>query len=203
MCCSDASSLDWLSELKRGDSAGAQRLWEKYYPRLVKFAHRRLQTAPRREVDSEDVALSALKSFCQNAAQGKFPQLEDRDDLWRILVTITARKALRQAQYARRKKRGGGKVRGESVFPHARDSDDCVGIGQIVGREPTPAFSAELADQMRHLFNQLDENLGQVANLKMQGFTNQEIAGVLSCAVRSVERKLRGIRAIWSSEEAP
>jgi RNA polymerase sigma factor (sigma-70 family) len=199
----DESKADWLSELKRGDPEGAQQLWEEYFERLVGFAQKRLQAAPRRVVDPEDVALSAINSFCQNAAQGKFPQLEDRDDLWRILVTITARKALRQAQHARRRKRGGGKVRGESVFAQADSSQACLGIGQIVGREPTPAFAAELADQMQHLLNRLDDNLRRLAVLKMQGYTNQEIAEILGCALRSVERKLHGIRVLWSHPEEP
>jgi DNA-directed RNA polymerase specialized sigma24 family protein len=31
----------------------------------------------------------------------------------------------------------------------------------------------------------------------MEGYTNQEIAAKLGCALRSVERRLRLIRALW------
>jgi hypothetical protein len=71
-----------LDMLKRGDREGAQRLWEAYFHRLVRLACQRLGQSPRREADEEDVALSAFKSFVLRAEQGKFPNLDDRDDLW-------------------------------------------------------------------------------------------------------------------------
>jgi DNA-directed RNA polymerase specialized sigma24 family protein len=38
---------------------------------------------------------------------------------------------------------------------------------------------------------------------KLEGYTNQEIAGKLGCALRTVERTLRLIRRIWNQELAP
>ena len=75
-------------------------------------------------------------------------------------------------------------------------------MDRIVGREPTPAFAAELAEEFQRLLDSLgDETLRRLAVLKMQGYTNEEIAAKLGCALRSVERKLHGIRTIWSSQE--
>ena len=65
----------WIVQLKGGDPDAAQRLWERYFHRLVGLARKRLQNAPRRAADEEDVALSAFASFCQGAAQGRFPRL--------------------------------------------------------------------------------------------------------------------------------
>ena len=47
-------------------------------------------------------------------AQGRFPQLADRDNLWRLLVVITARKALNQIAHERSQRQGGGVVHAES-----------------------------------------------------------------------------------------
>jgi len=197
----EPSDQSWIGQLRTGDPAAAQVLWEQYHARLVRFARKRLRASPRRAADEEDVALSAINSFCLAAARGKFPQLADRDDLWKLLVTITARKALRHVQYERRQKRGGGKIRGESVFRGVETFDD-GGIEQCVGSEPTPAFAAELGDELRQLLARLgDETLRRVAVLKMEGYTNAEIAAQLGSALRSIERKLRGIRTIWSAEE--
>ena len=91
---SSGSVSHWINLLKSGDAAAIQRLWEAYFPRLVGMARKKLREAPRRAADEEDVALSAFDSFCDGVARGRFPQLTDRDDLWHILVTITARKAL-------------------------------------------------------------------------------------------------------------
>src|SRR6516225_6362744 len=99
---SAGSVTDWLGLLKGGDSAAAQRLWEAYFRRLVGLARAKLQGTPRRATDEEDVALSAFDSFCRGAAQGRFPQLLDRLDLWQLLVLLTARKAFDLAQHERR-----------------------------------------------------------------------------------------------------
>jgi len=201
---SERSVTCWISLLKAGDSAAAQRVFECYFERMVRFARKKLGVAPRRVADEEDVAQSAIKSFCLGAARGKFPQLADRDDLWRLLVTITARKAIRQADHARRQKRGEGKVRGESVFVRDDGSEEYGGIDQVVGEEPTPAFALEVAEEFARLLDRLgDDTLRRVAVLKMQGYHNEEIAAQVGCALRSVERKLRGIRAIWSEEAPP
>src|SRR5215471_8456034 len=97
---SAGSVTTWIEQLCAGDRAGAQRLWERYFPRLVGLARKKLQGLPRRSADEEDVALSAFDSFCRGAERGCFPRLENRDNLWALLVVITARKAidLRQRQ---------------------------------------------------------------------------------------------------------
>jgi hypothetical protein len=113
---SDGSVTHWVHELRAGNRAAAQRLWEGYFRRLVVLARQRLAGSPRRAADEEDVALSAFDSFCRGAELNRFPRLEDRNDLWQLLVVLTARKALDLRQHERRQKRGGGAVRGESVF---------------------------------------------------------------------------------------
>jgi hypothetical protein len=86
---SEHSVTHWIDQLKAGDQAAAQKLWEGYFHRLVRLARTKLQGAPKRAADEEDVALSAFDSFCQGVERGRFPQLADRDDLWRLLVTLT------------------------------------------------------------------------------------------------------------------
>jgi hypothetical protein len=77
----EQSVSDWIGQLKAGDERAAQRLWEDYFQRLVRLARARLQGVPRRAADEEDVALSAFDSFCRGAEAGRFPRLNDRDDL--------------------------------------------------------------------------------------------------------------------------
>ena len=79
----------WLGRLRAGDAAAARPLWDKYFHRLVALARARLRSAPRRAADEEDVALSAFDSFCRNAEAGRFPDLTDRDSLWRLLAAFT------------------------------------------------------------------------------------------------------------------
>jgi hypothetical protein len=55
----------WIQQLKEGDRGAMQHLWERYFERLVTLARDKLQGLPCHMVDEEDVALSALKSFCR------------------------------------------------------------------------------------------------------------------------------------------
>jgi hypothetical protein len=86
----DESVSQWIDGLRAGDEAAAAKLWQRYYRRLVGLACKKLGTAPRRAADEEDVVLSAFQSFCQRARKNLFPDLHDRNDLWHLIVRITA-----------------------------------------------------------------------------------------------------------------
>jgi len=198
----DSSSVKtWLSQLKAGENEAARRLWEAYFARLVRLARRKLAATPRRASDEEDVALAAFNSFCGGVRRGHFPRLNDRDDLWQVLVMLTVRKAADEREFHRRKKRGNGRVRGESVFLEQNASGDVAGLSQVAGHEPTPEFAAEVAERLGQLLERLDDaSLRSIALLKMEGWSNEEIAKRLDCGLRTVERKLSLIRRIWKAE---
>src|SRR4051812_21420646 len=130
----------WLGALRAGDLDAAQPLWERYFAQLVRLARARLRAIPRAgaDADEEDAALSAFDSFCDGAAHGRYPRLADRDELWRLLVVLTARKAAAQARRRRRLKRGGGRVLREADLAGTGPDGDYGGLGQAVGAEPTP-----------------------------------------------------------------
>jgi DNA-directed RNA polymerase specialized sigma24 family protein len=199
---SDGSVTVWIGDLKAGDPAAAQRLWERYFRKMVELARGRLHTSRRRARDEEDVALSAFYSFCRGAEGGRFQQLRDRNNLWPLLVVITARKAIDARNHEARQKRGGGKVRGESAWRNAADgSDHDGGINLVIGDEPTPAFVVELAEEARRLLDALgSEELRRVAVWKMEGYSNQEIAAKLDCVERTVERRMKIIRGVFERE---
>lgn len=197
------SVTGWLLDAKQGDALAIQQIWNRYFERLVRLARKKLADLPRRAEDEEDVVLAAFDSFCRGATEGRFPQLEDRNGLWRLLVTITVRKSLNQHQHIRRAKRGGGRVRGDSVMLGADDTDDAQGFARVVGDEPSPSLAAMVADEFRYLVERLgDESLRSVAIWKMEGFTNDEIATKLGCKLRTVERKLQLIRSVLSRDDA-
>jgi RNA polymerase sigma factor (sigma-70 family) len=194
----------WMTTLKGGDLTAAQPLWERYHRQLVALARQKLQAARRRAADEEDVVQNAFHSFFQGVAEGRFPQLNDRDNLWRLLVVITARKALDQLALEQAKRRGGGTSQGDPRMTPGRKEWDQTDIEQVVGDEPTPEFAAQVAEQYERLLDVLgDESLRHVAVWKMEGFANEEIAARLACSLRTVARKLQTIRIIWSKEPEP
>jgi hypothetical protein len=122
----------WLGPLQTGDSDAARQLWGRYIADLVRLARAKLRDSLRTVADEEDVALSAFDSFCRGVKLGRYPLLEDRDNLWRLLVTITARKAADQVQREHRQKRGRGRIRRAS----SRRASAAVGASNSTAREP-------------------------------------------------------------------
>jgi RNA polymerase sigma factor (sigma-70 family) len=199
---SHGSVSNWIAALKEGDSAAAQPLWERYYRQLVELARKKLRTTSRQAADEEDVVQNAFHSFFRAVGQGRFPQLDDRDSLWRLLVVITANKALKQLAHNHRQKRGGGTVTG-SLGINPFGADDEAALVELVGAEPTPDFAAQVAEEYRRLLDLLgDESLQQVAVWKMEGSGNDEIAEKLGCSRRTIARKLEAIRSLWGNEQA-
>jgi DNA-directed RNA polymerase specialized sigma24 family protein len=177
---SDDSVSAWLEQLKDGDQDAARHLWDRYFSRLEELARQRVKGMSRGEADEEDLALSAFASFCLAVASGRFPELTDRNQLWALLIGFTRRKA---CDYWRRLARGEGPE---------------LELREVMDRKATPELAASMADECRRLLHILGEgSLRQVALLKLEGCTDQEIAGRMDCGLRTVERKLQRIRSIW------
>jgi DNA-directed RNA polymerase specialized sigma24 family protein len=190
----------WIDGLKAGDQESARKLWEGYFHKLVRLVERKLPAQARRTFDEEDVALSAFKSFCFGVAEERFPDLSDRGNLWAVLVVIATRKVQAYVSTQNRLKRGGGQVRGDSVFL-GQEAEELAGFDALAGREPTPAFLVQAGEACEQLLAVLgDDTLRTIAVLKMQGFTIDEIAAQVGCTKRAVERRLEIIRRTWREQ---
>ncbi len=173
-----------LFDLKGGDRDAVAPLWERYYPQLVRLARAKLRAArlPGADADGEDVALSAFESFCRRAEQGRFPDLNDRDGLWRLLVCIAWRKA--RAEIRRRH---------PGVVSPGADFEEAI------GREPSPEVAAQAADMYGYLLDILDDQaLAHVAVWRMEGLTIGEIMERQKCSRTTVFRRIKLVREIWS-----
>jgi DNA-directed RNA polymerase specialized sigma24 family protein len=188
----------WLEQLRSGDPAAAKALWDGYFARLVALARARLRAIPRGLGDEEDVALSAFDSFCRAAQAGRFPRLDDRDDLWQVLLVLTDRKAVNLIRHETRDRRGGGAPHVPTGGATAAAPD---ALAAAVAAGPTPDAVAETSEACARLLGLLaGADLRAVAVWKLEGYTNAEIAGKLGRSVPTVERKLATIRAIWERE---
>ncbi len=191
----------WISHLKDGDQDAAQQIWERYCQRLVHLAASKFRGVPRRVSDEEDMVLAAFDSLYRGVAAGRFAKLEDRDDLWQLLVMITERKVIDQFHHERRQKRGGGNVRGESAFVKGQADEPQWGIAEISGEDLSPDSAVASVEECNRLLQLLpDDTLREVAMLKLEGWKNREIAEKLDCVETTVERKLKGIRSLWERE---
>jgi RNA polymerase sigma factor (sigma-70 family) len=197
----DGSVTHWFEQVREADSVAARALWERYFPQLVRLARERLRGSPRRVADEEDVAASVMESLFGAAQKGRFPDLADRDDLWRLLLRMTARKVVDLRRHEARKRRGGGRVKGESVLGKAGSPVD---LAEVIGDAPTPEFAAMMIEECQLLLARLaDPDLEALASAKLEGYTNEEIAERFGCSPRTVERRLQLIRKKWKRGYTP
>jgi DNA-directed RNA polymerase specialized sigma24 family protein len=187
-----------IAELQAGDDSVAQReIWERYFRRIITLARMKLGDSPRASEDEEDIALSALGSLFRGFSDQRFPQLKDRDNLWCLLVTITARKAINQRKRQMAAKRGGAEVK----LPI--DAGDSGLLQRLIETEIRPDDLVAIQEECQRLMEVLgDDTLRQIARWKLEGWTNAEVATELGIGKRTIERKLELIRSIWSQDIA-
>jgi len=195
---SEEPITDLLAALREGHSDAADRLWSVYYQLMCELASRRLGKSPHLLADQEDVALSAFKSFCVGVREGRFPTLKDREGLWPLLIALTMRKAVDAIRHETRQKRGGGNVENS---PRLAKLDRTVDVLQSMAEGPQPEVAAELYDLLQSLLKNLrqmgDDRLEEIVQLRIEGYSNQEIADKVGCVVRTIERKIRLIEDCW------
>ena len=191
-----------LEGIKQDDEAAITAMWDRYYPALAKFAEKRLEAigVQQRAFNGEDVAASAMMSFLRAVQRNRFPMLDSEDGLFRLLKRVTIRKVIDRKRKSQTLKAGGGDLRGESAFGSDPESGTSPGIDGVQGESPSPEWIAIMEKECQKLFVSLqDEELQSIAYYRLEGYSNAEIATKLGCAVATVERRLKQIRACWSN----
>ncbi len=196
----DNPITQYIQAARSGNEEALRAIWNYYVQGLQQVAKNHLQRMPHRTGDEEDVVQSAFRSFFQAAQEGRYPDIHNRDDLWRLLITITACKSKNYIRHHLAEKRGAGRTRGDSIFQNMSPEDRETFL-DAVSTEPTPADAALLAEEIDRLFSLLDDDtLCTVARMKLESFTNREIADTLQRSLATVERSLRLIRKHWQQE---
>jgi DNA-directed RNA polymerase specialized sigma24 family protein len=199
----DAHSIaQQLNEIKQNDEAAIARIWNHFYPALVKLAETRLAAlgVQQRAFNGEDVAASAMGSFFKGVQRNRFPEL-DSEGVFPLLRSITVRKVIDRKRKNQSLKAGSGGVRGESAFGSNLDSDSVSGPGidGVQGDAPSPDEVAMIEEECQGLFAKLpNEGLQRIVCLRLEGHSNAEIAANLGCSVATVERRIKEIKACWS-----
>lgn len=178
----------WIDRVKYGDSAAANRIWQHYFDRLVRSVRQGLAGQNRAVSDEEDIVLSVFDSFYAAAADGRFPDLADRDDLWRLLLRMSARKVIDKRRRDRRQRRGGD----AEIRP--LDGDDGT-VLEVIGDEPSPEMALMMQESVEAFFSHLGVgSLRDLAVAKLEGHSNAALARRFGCSERTIERRLHLIR---------
>ncbi len=138
-----------------------------------------------------------FRSVCSGMADGRFPDLHDRESLWGLMLVITSQKISNRHRFDQRQKRDIRQTLTDSVFFDSEFSET-----PLVSREPTPEFATEFNEICERLFASLiDPGLRELAAFKLEGYTDSEIAQKLNCSRRTVQRRMTMIRRQWRSLE--
>jgi len=197
---SDGSSVtDWIDSLKRGSDDASRKIWQRYVEQLVRAADRHLKDMPRRMVDRDDIAQEAFTGFFRGVQENRFSKLEDRDDLWQLLIALADRRARDHMRRELGPQRGKGRTRGDSAMEQTgnRSASEMIGFDNVAAPPITPESSEELIRLIQLAFPELaDEELQRIALDRISNYSIAEIARRHGIALRSAERKLKLIRQI-------
>ena len=181
------------------DPAFIEQLWDAFYPRMKLAVLSRVRSIQRPVADESGIALSAFHSFIQHARNGKFPNLVDQDEMWRLVKRIAIRKTSDVRKNLLAQKRGGGAVvLGQSDF--SDDSDLLQGINLASDKHGEPSEPLEVADLLNAMLQRLpDDRHRDVILLKLQGASVVTIAECLGTTTRTIQRILKKIEQNWHS----
>jgi RNA polymerase sigma factor (sigma-70 family) len=182
-----------LHQWRAGDQKAAREIVERYVDRLLDLARRRLSQRLARRVDPEDIVQSVFRTFFGRARAGQF-HVEDPDDLCKLLMRITLHKTLRQAAFHRAAKRDLNQEAGSGP-------DDTDHLRDVLDREPTPEAANMFVDELEQMLNQLRPEDRQVIDMRLQGYSNVEIAEKLGISDRKIRRLLERLRGLAEQGE--
>jgi RNA polymerase sigma-70 factor (ECF subfamily) len=180
-----------LELLRAGDETLAHKIFNAYAGQLLSLARLRISQQMARRIDPEDVVQSAFRTFFRRVKEGNFT-IEGLDDVSKILVSITVHKALRQVAFQRAAKRDPG-----------RETDASSGMGdsqEPPTLEPSPDATVAFLDHLEHFLSRLKPTDRSIVELRLQGYSNEEISQQFDLSDRHVRRVLQHVRSIAEQE---
>ena len=180
-------SGDLLARWRRGDEAAAAEIFRRYTDRLIALARNRLSAGLAQRIDPEEVVQSVYRSFFADTREGRY-HLERGGDLWRLLVTMTLHKLGDQVRRHSNQRRGAQREQDFNSADGLATLED-----RLLDHEPTPLEAAALADELQQVMRRLVPRERRILELRLQGYTIDEVAAQVGCGERTVRYLLKEI----------
>ena len=185
------SSARLFASLVDGEPNAADDIFHRYLQRLTRLARTRLAPQLNARTAPEDIVMSAYRSFFVGAAAGRFRN-DKAGDLWALLATIAMRKLYRTIAHHSAEKRA---IDREQPIPESQNEGHWFRSNQ-----PTPDEAVALSDELEWLLASQTPDHRRMLELRLQGFSMEEIAAEVGAAERTVRRVLQHVREQLASD---
>jgi RNA polymerase sigma-70 factor (ECF subfamily) len=162
-----------------GHTADVARLFDRYAQHLARLAEEHLSRKVAGRLDGEDVVQSVFRTFFRRYAQGEF-RIDSSGQIWKLLAKITLLKVRAEGRFHSAKKRDVG----------VESPVDVPALREVLSREPGPAETVALVDQIEALVRGLPPLYADLLELRLHGCSTSEIAQELRVSRRTVQRAL-------------
>ena len=179
---------------EQGDPQSAKEIWARFFPKLLGLS-KRILTSRDFPLGAEDAVQDAFFQFFRSVQTGKYDHAMNREDLWRVLCMMTVQKSRKQLDREWTAKRGKGLVKLESQLQFNADTN--FRLDEAITTLPTAEWDLRFSEMLE----ELNDELREVAIMRLAGYTNSQIKESLVCSLRSVERRLQIIRTIWHQHQ--
>lgn len=196
---SDQGSVTgWIVSMREGHQEALDAFSKRYFSKIRDLAKSRLS-----KPDSEEVANDVLVALAQSIAGGKYPDLCDRNSLWFLILKITQRRVIALTRREKAQKRipsdSMEESRSREMLSIESIEDYEVELDQAIASESSESAWIEISDCWEELLRSLpDDACRKIAQLKLQSYTNREIATMLEFTPSKVDRKVRLIQEEWT-----
>jgi RNA polymerase sigma factor (sigma-70 family) len=191
---SDHDSNGLFARARAGDQAAWEELFRTCYPKVVRVVRRKLDRPMRSLYDSTDFASDVMKSLMANLDRLDFPSM---DCLMSFLAQVAEQKVIDEYRRRHTLKRDVSRER-------ALVTDDGTDLRPLVlaSADPTPSQVAQADEVRERLLAGQEEPERVIIELKLQNYSNAEIAVKTGWNLRRVQRFFEKLQdTLWRSGE--
>ncbi|MCA9166895.1 MAG: sigma-70 family RNA polymerase sigma factor [Planctomycetales bacterium] len=173
-----------VRRFRRGEDDAATQIYLRYATRLEQLARREMSAKLAARFDPEDVVQSVFRTFFRRASTGTY-QVPPGDELWQLLLVIATNKVRHLGRFHRQRKRDVSRT-----VATAAASGEEIDTGNSPDHAPLKILEFVVDEAM----SDLPDFQRQMIQLRIQGYTAEEIAAKTQRCARTVERVLKRFR---------